>query len=600
MNHSYSHPSGRGLKFASPVLLAAAVVAVVWVGAGDLAPPPGAIQPTNRVQLNAQSVTLPYVIANPGSYVLTSNLTGTVGNDGILINADDVTLDLNGFALAGLGGEPADGDGIRVNDARLNITVRNGIIRGWHGNGIYVPGVDNARFEALTISDNVRNGIELGSNSVVRGLSITGNGEAGIHVVGDGNRIEANHLTTNAIGIDVDGEDNLIVRNSARANTVDYDIGAGNAYGPIVNVGGIGDITVVPNADHPWANFSMTCFPATWCLDYDGDGYGDAGNTTESCTPPMGYVPDCTDCDDTQTSVYPGAEETCDGLDNDCDTVVDEDNPGGGGSCNTGLPGVCASGTLQCQAGALTCVPDTEPSPEICDGLDNDCDGAADEGNPGGGGSCNTGLLGVCASGTLQCQAGALTCVPDTEPSPEICDGLDNDCDGQIDEGACPNGTACTTSTKCQSGNCIDGYCCNTSCGGTCEACDLAGSLGTCSLVPLGDDPDGECPPGGYCDGAGNCCKDNGQGCTGGAECCSTLCVDDVCCNNSCGGLCQACDLAGSLGICSFVPLGQDPDGECLGGDCDGTGACCLSNGEGCTGDPQCCSGNCILSVCVP
>ena len=61
-----------------------------------------------------------------------------------------------------------------------------------------------------------------------------------------------------------------------------------------------------------------------------------------------------------------------------------------------------------------------------------------DEGNPGGGAACNTGLLGVCAAGTLQCQGGVLVCVPNNSPSTEICgDGLDNDCDGLVDEG-CP------------------------------------------------------------------------------------------------------------------------------------------------------------------
>jgi len=161
-----------------------------------------------------------------------------------------------------------------------------------------------------------------------------------------------------------------------------------------------------------------------------------------------------------QTSFPAG--ETCDGLDNDCDGSTDEGNPGGGASCDTGMLGICAAGMMQCTGGALACEPDNSPTGEICDGLDNDCDGVSDEGNPGGGAPCDTGMPGVCETGTTMCTNGDMICEPSIFPASEICDGLDNDCDGVPDEGNPGGGAPCDTgmlgvcaqgTTTCQSGS---------------------------------------------------------------------------------------------------------------------------------------------------
>jgi hypothetical protein len=103
------------------------------------------------------------------------------------------------------------------------------------------------------------------------------------------------------------------------------------------------------------------------CPDADEDGF-----TDHQC----GGL----DCNDADSSINPGAPEVCDGLDNDCDGVTDDGNPGGGASCNTGLPGVCAAGTTSCSGGALACQQDQPPTAETCDGLDNDCNGVVDDG----------------------------------------------------------------------------------------------------------------------------------------------------------------------------------------------------------------------------
>src|SRR4051812_36005126 len=64
---------------------------------------------------------------------------------------------------------------------------------------------------------------------------------------------------------------------------------------------------------------------ATWYRDGDGDGYGDPAVPEAGCNPPTGYVSDTTDCDDADATVSPDAIESCDGVDEDCDGLVDEE-----------------------------------------------------------------------------------------------------------------------------------------------------------------------------------------------------------------------------------------------------------------------------------
>ncbi|HSG99516.1 MAG TPA: MopE-related protein, partial [candidate division Zixibacteria bacterium] len=111
----------------------------------------------------------------------------------------------------------------------------------------------------------------------------------------------------------------------------------------------------------------------TYYADSDGDGFGDAGTSVTTCSgPPPGYVTDNTDCDDSDASVNPAATEICDGLDNDCDGFVDEGFDLDGDGWTT-CAGDCNDAVASINPGA----------PEICgNGIDDDCDGLTDAADP--------------------------------------------------------------------------------------------------------------------------------------------------------------------------------------------------------------------------
>ncbi|MGA1842061.1 MAG: putative metal-binding motif-containing protein, partial [bacterium] len=156
-------------------------------------------------------------------------------------------------------------------------------------------------------------------------------------------------------------------------------------------------------------------------------------------------------------NINQGATEVCDNLDNDCDGAVDEDL----GTTTCGL-GVCLHTINNCVGGVTQiCDPMEGASQEICDGLDNDCNGTVDKDDLGNpltqscyNGPAGTLDIGICKAGAQICTEGMWSdeCVGEVTPSDEICDGFDNDCDSGVDEDELGNPLTQPCSTVCETG----------------------------------------------------------------------------------------------------------------------------------------------------
>ena len=201
---------------------------------------------------------------------------------------------------------------------------------------------------------------------------------------------------------------------------------------------------------------------STWYADTDTDGYGDPASSDIDCDQPSGYVADDTDCDDTVASTYPGATEYCDGVDNDCDGTIDEDDAvdvstwyadsdsdGYGDPASSDIDCDQPSGHVADDTDCDDTVATTYPgADEYCNGVDDDCDGTIDEDTAldasvwyADSDSDGFGAAGVTDTECSQPSgyvADATDCddtVATTYPgADEYCNGVDDDCDGTIDE----------------------------------------------------------------------------------------------------------------------------------------------------------------------
>jgi hypothetical protein len=255
--------------------------------------------------------------------------------------------------------------------------------------------------------------------------------------------------------------------------------------------------------------------------DLDHDGYGVGTTTTEACELPADHSTNSEDCNDNNNLVYPGALETCNSLDDNCDGQVDEGLTNACGGCGDTPEEACGGGDEDCdglfdEIGSIeyalrnACNKCESVPDEVCDNDDNDCDGEIDENLPlldcyldsdnDGYGST---LTQVCYD---SCDVGYVTqdgdCDDsDAEISPsdsEICDGLDNDCDDDIDENL--------ATTTCYTDSDGDGYgninTAQSSCAGACD-------VGQVTLAGDCDDSNAQINPDAaeVCDGIDNNCK---------------------------------------------------------------------------------------------
>jgi hypothetical protein len=341
--------------------------------------------------------------------------------------------------------------------------------------------------------------------------------------------------------------------------------------------------------------------------DCDGTTDEDYAASATQCGSGACHRQDQTSCvngsvvDSCQAGVGGASDTSCDGVDDDCDGSLDEDFAGKAESCGQGA---CERQTVtRCVNGAAAsaCTPGTASPDNNCNGLDEDCNGTPDDHYAARAVSCG---VGVCQrSGATACVGGAEhnACTPGQAGNDAACDGIDNDCNGQIDEdyqavsetcgaGACRR----TVTTSCVGGHetrCVPGP--TTGADNDCDGIDDDSNGIADSCVPP-EDACGSVTP--YC---GPTKQDV---CTG-----RTRCTNQPC---NCGGVPECTVFRAIQGSdAKYVYYGRDPCGALCqpvfrcshaSTQCNGTAEACgvdLVTGERCECAPATCDPK--LSLCI-
>ncbi|WP_436626239.1 hypothetical protein [Sorangium sp. So ce136] len=282
--------------------------------------------------------------------------------------------------------------------------------------------------------------------------------------------------------------------------------------------------------------------------------------------------------------------EICNLRDDDCNRNIDDGELGVDRPCVVPeLRGPCSNGSTFCSPEGLQCKQTLFATAELCNGIDDDCDGIPDQGNPGGGATClvtgDSQPLGECGVGRQTCEGGRIICRQVNIATVETCDLKDNDCNGQID-----NGNLCCRDTVTNGAETDTD--CGGSCGSTCapgkrciqdsdcqsSVCDTGGGIGTCRAPSCndrrenGDESDVDC--GGSCPIA--CAI--GRTCAVPSDCGSGVCTSNVCISPGCA---------------DGVRNGGETYIDCGGSDCPN-----CDDGERCVLDGDCQSSRCVGTIC--